>query len=155
MEPNWQLWANNDFNLYNNFISGTCSKFFVIGNLSFKSRFKLTVALNTQTEIVKFSHLTARVDDNCQIPTLPKLPHNLLKTSGGRARNKSCLMGFPTDKRSKTISRIAKSSFSWAMNWIIFTKMFRGVSLGTTAFEPLGNSWDEKKNINSNSSQIK
>ena len=24
----WQLWANNEFNLYNNFISGTCSKLF-------------------------------------------------------------------------------------------------------------------------------
>ena len=62
MEPNWQLWANNDFNLYNNFISGTCSKFFVIGNLSFKSRFKLTVALTTQTEIV----ISVCVVDNCQ-----------------------------------------------------------------------------------------
>ena len=51
------------------------------------------------------------------------------------------LIGFPTDKRSKTISRIAKSSFSWAINWIILTKMLRGVSLGTTAFEPLGNNW--------------
>ena len=87
MEPNWQLWADNDFNLYNNFISGTCSKFFVIGNLSFKSRFNLTVALTTQTEIVKFSHLTACVDDNCQIATLPKLPRNLLKISVGRATN--------------------------------------------------------------------
>lgn len=51
------------------------------------------------------------------------------------------LIGFPTDKRSKTISRMAKSSFSCAINWIILTKMLRGVSLGTTAFEPLGNSW--------------
>jgi hypothetical protein len=25
------------------------------------------------------------------------------------------------------------------MNWMIFTKMFRGVSRGTTAFEPFGN----------------
>ncbi len=48
-------------------------------------------------------------------------------------------MGLPTDKRSKTISLIEKSSFSWAMNWMILTNMFSGVSLGTTAFDPFGN----------------
>ena len=61
------------------------------------------------------------------------------------------LIGFPTDKRSKTISRMAKSSFSWAINWIILTKMLRGVSLGTTAFEPLGNSWKRYVRINDKS----
>lgn len=29
---------------------------------------------------------------------------------------------------------------TWAMNWIIFTKMFRGISLGTTPRDPLGKS---------------
>ena len=47
------------------------------------------------------------------------------------------LIGLPTDNKSKTISLIAKSSFSWAMNCMILTKIFSGVSLGTTAFEPV------------------
>ena len=46
-------------------------------------------------------------------------------------------MGRPTESKSKTISLMAKSSFSWAINWIIFTKIFKGVSLGTTALEPV------------------
>ena len=55
MEPNWQLWANNDFNLYNNFISGTCSKFSVIRYLRFNLPFDLTVVLTTLTEVVNRS----------------------------------------------------------------------------------------------------
>lgn len=31
-------------------------------------------------------------------------------------------------------------SVTCAMNWIIFTKMFRGISLGTTPRDPLGKS---------------
>ncbi|KAF7283774.1 hypothetical protein GWI33_023020 [Rhynchophorus ferrugineus] len=50
------------------------------------------------------------------------------------------LIDLPTDNRSKTISRMAKSRRSCAMNWMILTKMFKGVSLGTTPFDPLGNS---------------
>lgn len=45
--------------------------------------------------------------------------------------------GFPTQRKSKIISFIAKSKRSWAMNWMIFTKMFRGISLGTTPRDPL------------------
>lgn len=46
-------------------------------------------------------------------------------------------MGRPTHSSSKTISRIAKSSRSCAINWMILTNMLSGVSRGTTAFEPL------------------
>jgi hypothetical protein len=52
---------------------------------------------------------------------------------------KIILIGLPTESRSKTISLMAKSRRSCAMNWMIFTKMFKGVSLGTTPLEPLGN----------------
>lgn len=56
-----------------------------------------------------------------------------------RSGVKMIFTGRPTDSKSNTISRIAKSSLSCAINCIIFTKMFSGVSRGTTAFDPLGN----------------
>ena len=49
------------------------------------------------------------------------------------------LIGLPTDNKSNTISLIAKSNFSCAMNWMILTNMLSGASLGTTALDPLGN----------------
>lgn len=61
---------------------------------------------------------------------------NSLKTN---YENEQTLIGRPTQRSSKTISFIAKSSRSWAMNWMIFTKMLSGVSRGTTALDPRGN----------------
>lgn len=56
-----------------------------------------------------------------------------------RSGVKIIFTGRPTESKSNTISRIAKSNLSCAINWMILTKIFSGVSRGTTAFDPLGN----------------
>ena len=57
-----------------------------------------------------------------------------------RSGVKIILIDLPTESKSNTISFIAKSNRSCAMNWIILTKILSGVSRGTTAFDPFGNS---------------
>lgn len=63
------------------------------------------------------------------------MSHNMRKINSEKVW-KITLIG-PTRRSSNTISFIAKSRRSCAMNCIIFTNIFNGVSRGTTPFEPL------------------